>query len=230
MRRVSRRSVRFRAKWTPVRVKKTRQNKNLEHRFCFNQNRCSSATTNACLSLMTVAALVRPARVLPAGFHGICCCARLPRRASAAHGLRCNRCDRPTPTPRPHRPRSQLSPSSLAIPPRGSQGPCAQFRAACSHRDRIWRDRRTPTTWCRPSGRSRKGRSQAKAALIQRQRAAISGVGSERTSGFRKGIRLRLPKAATGVRIEALPRRARSLMEGARFRRGIPFRLTLKTR
>jgi hypothetical protein len=30
---------RFRAKWAPVRVKKTRQNKNLELRFCFNQNR-----------------------------------------------------------------------------------------------------------------------------------------------------------------------------------------------
>jgi len=26
----------------PVRVKKTRQNKNLEHRFWFYQNRCSS--------------------------------------------------------------------------------------------------------------------------------------------------------------------------------------------
>jgi hypothetical protein len=33
---------RFRAKWTPVRVKKTRQNKNPELRFWFNQNRkCS---------------------------------------------------------------------------------------------------------------------------------------------------------------------------------------------
>jgi hypothetical protein len=30
---------RFRAKWAPVRVKKTRQKKSLEHSVLFNQNR-----------------------------------------------------------------------------------------------------------------------------------------------------------------------------------------------
>src|ERR1700749_1347123 len=34
---------RFQAKWIPVRVKKTRQNMNLELRFCFSRKRSSSS-------------------------------------------------------------------------------------------------------------------------------------------------------------------------------------------
>ena len=122
-----------------------------------------------------------------------------------ARAPRCNRCGRRPPPPRSRQRRSRPWPSTPAVRQRASPATCARSRAACNRTDHIWRDRRTPTTWFRPSARSRKWPRRTQAAPLRRQRAAIlHGGNGERTSGLGTAIMLRLAKAAADVGIEAV--------------------------
>jgi hypothetical protein len=185
--------------------------------------RCRNLTTRETPCPPGQAQLARPPQRrqvwLPVESRGTCYAAKPRRPASVGNASRSCRCGR---RPRPRQSRQHRFPpwpSGPAVPSHAWRAVRAPAGAACTHTDRIWRDRRTPTTCCRPSWRSPRARPPMPAAQV-RQGFAKRGFANmagdrtaKRTSDLRNRTTLRLPKAGPGVRIEALPRLARSLKE-----------------